>query len=290
MMKKILLLFLLGILSLSGCGGPSAAETEVREFYKAALKVELGIATDDYDDYSNCLVSVLKDESGLSWEQILTQVQADPDWTLDNDLSEEGAIRLFSCMALLSEEDLVKLGELVDSQAFEVEIPDLPKSELVEETIQGLANNYKEGAFMDSTNEELRTFAECTITALLDAGFNEEELYSQYVGGGWSEDIFNAQTEEDAPMSCFTELMFGPPLELPDGDLFELAVVEYAIYISMDPPPESKLVFARCVLTKIRNAGFSDEDIWRYAVDDYTSGAWSRVVDADVDYSDCYEE
>ena len=112
MMKKILLFFLLGILSLSGCGGPSAAETEVREFYKAALKVELGIATDEYDDYSNCLVSVLKDESGLSWKQILTQVQADPDWTLDNDLSEEGTTKLFACMAFIGEENF--LQDLMD--------------------------------------------------------------------------------------------------------------------------------------------------------------------------------
>ena len=112
MMKKILLLFLLGILSLSGCGGPSAAETEVREFYKALLKVELGIATDEYDDYSNCLVSVLKDESGLSWKQILTQVQADPDWTLDNDLSEEGTTKLFACMAFIGEENF--LQDLMD--------------------------------------------------------------------------------------------------------------------------------------------------------------------------------
>ena len=112
MMKKILLIFLLGILYLSGCGGPSAAETEVREFYKAALKVELGIATDEYDDYSNCLVSVLKDESGLSWKQILTQVQADPDWTLDNDLSEEGTTKLFACMAFIGEENF--LQDLMD--------------------------------------------------------------------------------------------------------------------------------------------------------------------------------
>ena len=61
MMKKILLLLLLGILSLSGCGGPSAAETEVREFYKAALRVELGIATDEYDDYSNCCLLYTSD-------------------------------------------------------------------------------------------------------------------------------------------------------------------------------------------------------------------------------------
>ena len=137
MMKKILLLFLLGILSLSGCGGPSAAETEVREFYKAALKVELGIATDDYDDYSNCLVSVLKDESGLSWEQILTQVQADPDWTLENDLSEEGATKFFACMALISEENL--LQDLMD--------------DAVEDVISS-GGNYGDDPYLDSLYDQ----------------------------------------------------------------------------------------------------------------------------------------
>ena len=137
MMKKILLLFLLGVLSLSGCGGPSAAETEVREFYKAALKVELGIATDDYDDYSNCLVSVLKDESGLSWEQILTQVQADPDWTLENDLSEEGATKFFACMALISEENL--LQDLMD--------------DAVEDVISS-GGNYGDDPYLDSLYDQ----------------------------------------------------------------------------------------------------------------------------------------
>ena len=57
-------------------------------------------------------MSVLKDESGLSWKQILTQVQADPDWTLDNDLSEEGTTKLFACMAFIGEENF--LQDLMD--------------------------------------------------------------------------------------------------------------------------------------------------------------------------------
>jgi len=136
-MKKILLLLLLGILSLSGCGGPSAAETEVREFYKALLKVELGIATDEYDDYSNCLVSVLKDESGLSWKQILTQVQADPDWTLDNDLSEEGTTKLFACMAFIGEENF--LQDLMDD---------------ADEDVISSGGNYGDDPYLDSLYDQ----------------------------------------------------------------------------------------------------------------------------------------
>jgi len=40
----------------------------------------------------------------------------------------------------------------------------------------------------------------------------------------------------------------------------------------------------------IRDAGFSDEDIWRYAVDDFSSGAPSRVSDADIATWDCFDE
>ena len=86
--------------------------------------------------------------------------------------------------------------------------------------------------------------------------------------------------------------MFGPPLELPDGDLFELAVTAYAsIPAFVDMTPTESETIARCILTRIRDAGVSDEDIWRYAVDDYSSGATGRVLDADVDdWSDCWNE
>ncbi|MGB1651876.1 MAG: hypothetical protein ACPHEP_12675, partial [Acidimicrobiales bacterium] len=61
-----------------------------------------------------------------------------------------------------------------------------------------------------------------------------------------------------------------------------------SVFVDMTPT-ESETV-ARCILTRIRDAGFSDEDIWRYAVDDYSSGATGRVLDADVDTLDCWNE
>ena len=126
------------------------------------------------------------------------------------------------------------------------------------------------------------------VVALLNAGFSEDDLYNHFVRGAWREDIGDAQVDDPESGQCLTELLFGPPLELPDGDLFELAVTAYAsVFVDMTPT-ESENV-ARCILTRIRDAGFSDEDIWRYAVDDYSSGAIGRVLDADVDTLDCYE-
>ena len=158
----------------------------------------------------------------------------------------------------------------------------------VADIAEGILKNAREfgPAWDDKSDNEIRTWAECTVVALLNAGFSEDELYDHFIGGAWREDIGDARVNDPDSSQCFNEFYYGPPLELPDGDLFELAVTAYAsVFVDMTPT-ESETV-ARCTLTRIRDAGFSDEDIWRYAVDDYGSGAPSRVFDADVDYWNC---
>ena len=296
-MSRKVYLILLAVLTLAvtacgGSGGESGESAQDRAVERYAELLE-GVGAEDVNEFSACVLPVLKETSGLSWDDIATRLDnsstfEDAEEQFDDvpEPDDKGQATLLACFAVLSEDDVQKiiLGETVAADAPEVSQSVADIAEVI------LENTLEFGLWDDKSDNEIRTWAECTVVALLNAGFSEDDLYNHFVRGAWREDIADAQVDDPDSRQCLTELMFGPPLELPDGDLFELAVVEYAIYISMDPPPESKLVFARCVLTKIRNAGFSDEDIWRYAVDDYSSGAWSRVVDADVDYSDCYEE
>ena len=162
----------------------------------------------------------------------------------------------------------------------------------VADIAEGWANSLREGGFFDedNTDEEIQIWTECTMAALLNAGFSEDELYDHFVRGAWREDIGDARVDDPDSSQCFNEFMFGPPLELPDGDLFELAVEVYPVKIGWDDAtPTKNESQARCILTRIRDAGFSDEDIWRYAVDDYGSGAPFRVSNAEVDYWDCFD-
>ena len=295
-MKRISIISLAVLaLTVTACGGSSgepgdSAQDRAVERYAELLE---GVGAQDVDDFSACVLPVLKETSGLSWDDIATRLDNSSTFEDSEDQFDDvpepddnGQATLLACFAELSEDDLQKiiLGETVAADTPEV-------SQNIADIAEGILENIREfGAWDDKSDDEIRTYAECTVVALLNAGFSEDELYNHFVRGAWREEIEDARVDDPESSQCFTELLWGPPLELPDGDLFELAVVEYANYISMDPPPESKLVFARCVLTEIRNAGFSDEDIWRYAVDDYSSGATGRVLDADVDYWDCFDE
>ena len=301
MMKKISTI-LLAVLTLTvtacgGSGGESGDSAQDRAVERYAELLE-GVGAQDVNDFSACVLPVLKETSGLSWDDIATRLDnsstfEDSEEQFDDvpDPDDKDQATLLACFAELSEDDLQKiiLGETVAADAPEV-------SRSVSEIADGIVENFREtGALSeDQTAEEVRTWAECTATALLNAGFSEDELYDHFIGGAWREDIFDERTEGLESSQCFTEFMFGPSveMELPDGDLFELAVTEYPkIYLVdlTDLTPAESEGLARCVLTRIRDAGFSDEDIWRYAVDDYSSGAPSRVLDADVATWDCFD-
>ena len=281
-------------LAVTACGGSSGEPDESAQDRAVERYAELleGVGAENVDDFSACVLPVLKDTSGLSWDDIATRLDnsstfEDSEEQFDDvpEPDDKGQATLLACFAELSEDDLQKiiLGETVAADAPEV-------SQSVADIAEGILENTREfGAWDDKSDNEIRTWAECTVVALLNAGFSEDELYNHFVRGAWREDIDDARVDDPDSSQCLTELLFGPPLELPDGDLFELAVTAYAsVFVDMTPT-ESETV-ARCILTRIRDAGFSDEDIWRYAVDDYSSGATGRVLDADVDTLDCWNE
>jgi len=297
MMKRISTILLAVLtLAVAACGGSSgesgdSAQDRAVERYAELLE---GVGAQDVDDFSACVLPVLKDTSGLSWDDIATRLDnsstfEDSEEQFDDvpDPDDKGQATLLACFAELSEDDLQKiiLGETVAADATEV-------SRSVSEIAEGILENVREtNGYDDKTDEEVLTWAECTVTALLNAGFSEDELYGHFIGGYWREDIFDARVDDPESSQCFTEFSWGPPLELPDGDLFELAVTAYAsIPAFVDLTPTESETIARCVLTMIRDAGFSDEDIWRFAVYDYSSGAPSRVSDADVAIWDCWNE
>ena len=295
MMKRIctisLAVLTLAVTACGGSGGESDESAQDRAVERYAELLE-GVGAENVDDFSACVLPVLKDTSGLSWDDIATRLDnsstfEDSEEQLDDvpEPDDKGQATLLACFAELSEDDLQKiiLGETVAADAPEV-------SQSVADIAEGILENTREfGAWDDKSDNEIRTWAECTVVALLNAGFSEDDLYNHFVRGAWREDIADAQVDDPDSSQCLTELLFGPPLELPDGDLFELAVTAYAsVFVDMTPT-ESETV-ARCILTRIRDAGFSDEDIWRYAVDDYSSGATGRVLDADVDTLDCWNE
>jgi len=281
-------------LAVTACGGSTGESGESAQDRAVERYAELleGVGAENVDDFSACVLPVLKDTSGLSWDDIATRLDnsstfEDSEQQFDDvpEPDDKGQATLLACFAELSEDDVQKiiLGETVAADAPEV-------SQSVADIAEGILENTREfGAWDDKSDNEIRTWAECTVVALLNAGFSEDDLYNHFVRGAWREDIDDARVDDPDSSQCLTELLFGPPLELPDGDLFELAVTAYAsVFVDMTPT-ESETV-ARCILTRIRDAGFSDEDIWRYAVDDYSSGATGRVLDADVDTLDCWNE
>ncbi|GEM_PF-768386 len=286
-------------LAVTACGGSSgepgdSAQDRAVERYAELLE---GVGAENVDDFSACVLPVLKDTSGLSWDDIATRLDnsstfEDSEEQFDDvpEPDDKGQATLLACFAELSEDDLQKiiLGETVAADTPEV-------SQNIADIAEGWANSLREGGFFDgydNTDEEIQIWTECTMAALLNAGFSEDELYDHFVRGAWREDIFDARVDDPESSQCFTEFLWGPPLELPDGDLFELAVTAYtSIPAFVDMTPTESETIARCILTRIRDAGFSDEDIWRFAVDDYSSGATGRVLDADVDdWSDCWNE
>ena len=297
MKKKIcgisLVVLTLAVTACGESGGESGESAQDRAVERYAELLE-GVGAENVDDFSACVLPVLKDTSGLSWDDIATRLDnsstfEDSEEQFDDvpEPDDKGQATLLACFAELSEDDLQKiiLGETVAADAPEV-------SQSVADIAEGILENTREfGAWDDKSDNEIRTWAECTVVALLNAGFSEDDLYNHFVRGAWREDIADAQVDDPDSSQCFTELLWGPPLELPDGDLFELAVTAYAgIPAFVDMTPTESETVARCILTRIRDAGFSDEDIWRYAVDDYSSGATGRVLDADVDTLDCWNE
>ena len=286
-------------LAVTACGGSSgepgdSAQDRAVERYAELLE---GVGAENVDDFSACVLPVLKDTSGLSWDDIATRLDnsstfEDSEEQFDDvpEPDENGQATLLACFAELSEDDVQKiiLGETVAADTPEV-------SQNIADIAEEWANNLIEIGYQetssseDATEKEVKIFAECTITALLNAGFSEEELYDHFVRGVLREDIFDAQTEDPESSRCFFQFLRGPLLELPDGDLFELAVMaEASGFVDMTPSESETL--ARCILTRIRDAGFSDEDIWRYAVDDMGSDVSSRIWDADIDDLDCWNE
>ena len=297
MMKRISIISLavltLAVTACGGSGGESDESAQDRAVERYAELLE-GVGAENVDDFSACVLPVLKDTSGLSWDDIATRLDnsstfEDSEEQFDDvpEPDENGQATLLACFAELSEDDVQKiiLGETVAEDAPEV-------SQSVADIAEGILENTREfGAWDDKSDNEIRTWAECTVVALLNAGFSEDELYDHFVRGAWREDIDDARVDDPDSDQCFTELLWGPPLDLPDGDLFELAVTAYtSIPAFVDMTPTESETVARCILTRIRDAGISDEDIWRFAVDDYSSGATSRVLDADVDTLDCWNE
>ena len=187
-------------LTLTACGGSSgepgdSAQDRAVERYAELLE---GVGAENVDDFSACVLPVLKDTSGLSWDDIATRL--DNSSTFEDseeqfadvpEPDDKGQATLLACFAELSEDDVQKiiLGETVAEDAPEV-------SRSVAEIAEGWANNLRENGFFDSyegtTDEEIQILTECTMTALLNAGFSEDELYDHFVRGAWREDIFDA--------------------------------------------------------------------------------------------------
>ena len=299
MMKRISTILLavltLAVTACGGSGGESGDSAQDRAVERYAELLE-GVGAENVDDFSACVLPVLKETSGLSWDDIATRLDnsstfEDSEEQFDDvpEPDDKGQATLLACFAELSEDDLQKiiLGETVAADTPEV-------SQNIADIAEGWANSLREGGFFDgkdNTDEEIQIWTECTMAALLNAGFSEDELYNHFVRGAWREEIEDARVDDPESSQCSTEFWFGPPLELPDGDLFELAVTAYAStrdYVDLTPAESETIV--RCILTRIRDAGFSDEDIWRFAVGDSSSGAGDRVWAADYETASCWNE
>ena len=206
-------------LTLTACGGSSgepgdSAQDRAVERYAELLE---GVGAENVDDFSACVLPVLKDTSGLSWDDIATRL--DNSSTFEDseeqfadvpEPDDKGQATLLACFAELSEDDVQKiiLGETVAADAPEV-------SQSVADIAEEWANNLIEIGYQetssseDATEKEVKIFAECTITALLNAGFSEEELYDHFVRGAWREDIFDARVDDPESSQCFSDFFLG---------------------------------------------------------------------------------
>ena len=212
-MKRISTILLAVLtLAVTACGGSSgesgdSAQDRAVERYAELLE---GVGAENVDDFSACVLPVLKETSGLSWDDIATRLDnsstfEDSEEQFDDvpDPDDKDQTTLLACFAELSEEDLQKiiLGETVAADAPEV-------SRSVSEIADGIVENVREfGSYEDKTDEEVRTWAECTVIALLNAGFSEDDLYGHFIGGAWREDIFDARVDDPESSQCFTEFM-----------------------------------------------------------------------------------
>ena len=207
-------------LAITACGGSSGESSDSAQDRAVERYAELleGVGAEDVDEFSACVLPVLKETSGLSWDDIATRLDnsatfEDSEEQFDDvpEPDDKGQATLLACFSKLSEDDLQKiiLGETVAADAPEV-------SQSVAEIAEGWANSLREGGFFDedNTDEEIQIWTECTKAALLNAGFSEDELYDHFVRGAWREDIFDARVDDPDSSQCFTEFMFGPPLEL----------------------------------------------------------------------------
>ena len=218
MKKKIcgvsLVVLTLAVTGCGGSGGESGESAQDRAVERYAELLE-GVGAEDVNEFSACVLPVLKETSGLSWDDIATRLDnsstfEDSEEQFDDvpEPDENGQATLLACFAVLSKDDVQKiiLGETVTEDAPEV-------SRSVAEIAEGWANNLRENGFFDSyegtTDEEIQILTECTMTALLNAGFSEDELYDHFVRGGWREDIFDARVDDPESSQCFSDFFLG---------------------------------------------------------------------------------
>jgi len=208
-MKRISTILLavltLAVTACGGSGGESGDSAQDRAVERYAELLE-GVGAEDVNEFSACVLPVLKETSGLSWDDIATRLDnsstfEDSEEQFDDvpEPDDKGQATLLACFAELSEDDLQKiiLGETVAADAPEV-------SRSVSEIADGIVENFRKtgGLSEDVTAEEVRTWAECTVTALLNAGFSEDDLYGHFIGGAWRKDIFDARVDDPIRKQC----------------------------------------------------------------------------------------
>lgn len=218
MSRKVYLISLavltLAVTACGGSGGESGDSAQDRAVERYAELLE-GVGAENVDDFSACVLPVLKETSGLSWDDIATRLDnsstfedAEEQFADVPEPDDKGQATLLACFAELSEDDVQKiiLGETVAEDTPEV-------SRSVAEIAEGWANNLRENGFFDSyegtTDEEIQILTECTMTALLNAGFSEDELYDHFVRGAWREDIFDARVDDPESSQCFSDFFLG---------------------------------------------------------------------------------
>ncbi len=215
-MKKISTILLAVLtLAVTACGGSSgesgdSAQDRAVERYAQLLE---GVGAQDVDEFSACVLPVLKDTSGLSWDDIATRLDnsatfEDSEEQFDDvpEPDDKGQATLLACFSKLSEDDLqmVMFGGEGDTSG-------IAETELFPETVQALFDNLSESGFMDGTDEELLTYAECYVTYLLNEGFSLEEAYG-YFTGTWND---TSEAILDAGMGdCLDPLIYGPSVEV----------------------------------------------------------------------------
>ena len=218
MSRKVYLISLavliLAVTACGGSGGESGESSQDRAVERYAELLE-GVGAENVDDFSACVLPVLKETSGLSWDDIAARLDisstfedAEEQFADVPEPDDKGQATLLACFAELSEDDVQKiiLGETVAEDTPEV-------SRSVAEIAEGWANNLRENGFFDSyegtTDEEIQILTECTMTALLNAGFSEDELYDHFVRGAWREDIFDARVDDPESSQCFSDFFLG---------------------------------------------------------------------------------